>query len=150
VDKGVKVDDSMKTSRDDIYAAGDLIEHRGRLYGIWPAALEQGRVAGAAMAGQAAAYGGTLPSNVLKVVGIDLVAAGDIDADGKLEAIVHKNEAQKTYRKLVLRDNVLVGAILLGDIRGNAEIQLAIKNQKDISALKGDLAQEIFDFKRLA
>ncbi|MCK9376712.1 MAG: FAD-dependent oxidoreductase [Syntrophobacterales bacterium] len=150
VDKGVKVDDTMQTSRDDIYAAGDLIEHRGRLYGIWPAALEQGRVAGAVMAGQAATYEGTLPSNVLKVVGIDLVAAGDIDADGKLEAIVRKDEAKKTYRKLVIRDNVLVGAILVGDIRGNSEIQLAIKQQRDISALKGDLAQEVFDFKRLA
>ena len=150
IDKGVKVDDTMKTSRDDIYAAGDLIEHRGRVYGIWPAALEQGRVAGAAMAGQAATYQGTLPSNVLKVVGIDLVAAGDIDAEGKLEAIVHKDEAKKTYRKLVIRDNVLVGVILLGDIRGSAEIQLAIKDQRNISALKGELAQELFDFKRLA
>ncbi len=149
IDKGVKVDDTMKTSRDDVYAAGDLIEHRGRVYGIWPAAMEQGQVAGAAMAGQAATYQGTLPSNVLKVVGIDLVAAGDIDADGKLEAIVHKDEAKKTYRKLVIRDNVLVGAILLGDIRGNAEIQIAIKSQRDISALKGELAQELFDFKRL-
>ena len=51
IDKAVKVDDSMKTSRDGIYAAGDLIEHRGRFYGIWPAAMEQGAVAGAAMAG---------------------------------------------------------------------------------------------------
>ena len=55
IDKGVKVDDTMKTGVDEIYAAGDLIEHRGRYYGLWPAALEQGRVAGAAMAGQAAA-----------------------------------------------------------------------------------------------
>jgi len=139
----------MKTSRDDIYAAGDLIEHRGRVYGIWPAALEQGKVAGAAMAGQAAKYEGTLASNVLKVVGIDLVAAGDIDADGKLEAIVHQDKAKKTYRKLVIQDNSLVGAILLGDIRGSAEIQLAIKEQKDISRLKKDLAQADFNFKRL-
>jgi nitrite reductase (NADH) large subunit len=150
LDKGVKVDDTMKTSRDNIYAAGDLIEHRGRVYGIWPAAMEQGKVAGAAMAGQDVTYQGTLPSNILKVVGIDLVAAGDIDAEGKLEAIVHQDEAKKTYRKLVIRDNVLVGAILLGDIRGSAEIQLAIKNQRIISALKGELAQELFDFKRLA
>ncbi|HZE20706.1 MAG TPA: FAD-dependent oxidoreductase, partial [Desulfobaccales bacterium] len=130
LDKGVKVDDAMKTSRENIYAAGDLIEHRGRLYGLWPAAMEQGAVAGAAMAGQAAKYDGTLPSNVLKVVGIDLVTAGDIDVDGKLEAIVHKSEARKTYRKLVIQDNHLVGAILLGDIRGSAEIQSAIKKQK--------------------
>ena len=149
IDKGVKVDDTMKTSRDGIYAAGDLIEHRGRFYGIWPAAMEQGAVAGAAMAGQAAKYEGTLPSNVLKVVGIDLMAAGDIDADGKLTAIVHTDAAQKTYRKLVIQDNLLVGAILLGDIRGSAEIQAAIKKKPDISHLKGELAQADFDFKRL-
>ena len=149
IDKAVKVDDSMKTSRDGIYAAGDLIEHRGRFYGIWPAAMEQGAVAGAAMAGQTAQYDGTLPSNVLKVAGIDLMAAGDIDADGKLEAIVHQNEAQKTYRKLVIQDNLLVGAILLGDIRGSAEIQAAIKKKTDVSRLKGELAQADFDFKRL-
>ncbi|MDP2046171.1 MAG: FAD-dependent oxidoreductase, partial [Deltaproteobacteria bacterium] len=108
IDKGVKVDDTMKTSRDSIYAAGDLIEHRGRFYGIWPAAMEQGKVAGAAMAGAAAQYEGTLPSNVLKVAGIDLMAAGDIDADGKLTAIVHTDSAHKTYRKLVIQDNLLV------------------------------------------
>ncbi len=90
-----------------------------------------------------------MPSNVLKVVGIDLVAAGDIDADGKLEAIIHQDKAKKTYRKLVIQDNRLVGAILLGDIRGNAEIQAAIKEKKDISALKSELAQADFDFKRL-
>ena len=89
-----------------------------------------------------------MPSNVLKVVGIDLVAAGDIDADGKLAAIVHQDEAKKTYRKLVIQDNLLVGAILLGDIRGNAEIQAAIKKKQDISRLKSELAQADFDFKR--
>jgi nitrite reductase (NADH) large subunit len=149
IDKGVKVDDTMKTSRDGIYAAGDLIEHRGRFYGIWPAAMEQGAVAGAAMAGRAAKYEGTLPSNVLKVVGIDLVAAGDIDADGKLTAMVHTDSAKKTYRKLVIQDNLLVGAILLGDIRGSAEIQAAIKKKQDISHLRDELAQAEFDFKRL-
>jgi nitrite reductase (NADH) large subunit len=149
IDKGVQVDDTMQTSRDGIYAAGDLIEHRGRFYGIWPAAQEQGAVAGAAMAGQAAIYQGTLPSNVLKVVGIDLVAAGDIDADGKLGAIVHADSAKKIYRKLVIRDNLLVGAILLGDIRGSAEIQAAIRKQLDVSLLKDELAQDNFDFNRL-
>jgi nitrite reductase (NADH) large subunit len=149
IDKAVKVDDSMETSREGIYAAGDLIEHRGRFYGIWPAAMAQGAVAGAAMAGQTAKYDGTLPSNVLKVAGIDLMAAGDIDADGKLTAFVHQNEAQKTYRKVVLQDNRLVGAILLGDIRGSAEIQAAITKKTDVSRFKDELAQADFDFKRL-
>jgi nitrite reductase (NADH) large subunit len=83
-------------------------------------------------------------------VGIDLVAAGDIDADGKLTAVVHTDSAKKIYRKLVIRDNLLVGAILLGDIRGSVEIQAAIGRQQDISLLKNELAQADFDFKRLS
>ena len=77
------------------------------------------------------------------------MAAGDIDADGKLTAIVHTDSAQKTYRKLVIQDNLLVGAILLGDIRGSAEIQAAIRKKTDVSRLKDELAQADFDFKRL-
>ncbi len=149
VDKGVKVDDYLRTSLPDVYAAGDLVEHRGRLYGIWPAAQEQGRIAGANMAGRNEIYGGTMPANTLKVVGIDLLAAGDIDADGKLEAIVLRDPARQTYRKLVLQENRLVGAILLGDLTGSAEIQAAIKTGRDVSAIKADLASPDFDFRRL-
>jgi nitrite reductase (NADH) large subunit len=138
IDKAVKVDDAMRTSKADIYAAGDLVEHRGRFYGIWPACMEQGQVAGANMAGQDATYEGTVPANTLKVVGIDLMAAGDIDADGQLPSVVDKDEARKTYRKLVFKENVLVGAILLGDLRGAGEIQQAIKMKKDLPSLKQD------------
>ncbi len=148
IDKGVKVDDSMKTGVDEIYAAGDLIEHRGRYYGLWPAAMEQGRVAGAAMAGQPASYEGTVPSNILKVVGIDLLSAGEIDVEGRLEALVSQDEARKTYRKLVLKENVLVGAILLGDLNGSAEILAAIKKKIDITPYKQELASGQFDFAR--
>jgi len=149
MDKGVKVDDQMKTDLDDIYAAGDLVEHRGRFYGIWPAAMGQGRVAGAAMAGQEVQYIGTVVSNTLKVVGIDLFAAGEIDVEGNLEAVVLKDEAKNIYRKLVLKENVLAGAILLGDIRGSKEIEHAIQANQDIAALKTALADPQFDFKRL-
>ncbi len=149
IDKGVKVDDALRTSREDIYAAGDLVEHRGRFYGIWPACMEQGQVAGAAMAGQEAKYEGTVPANTLKVVGIDLMAAGEIDAEGQLKSLVSKDEDKKTYRKLVIKDNALVGAILLGDIRGSEEIQQAIKSKKDISSMKQNLARADFDFSLL-
>jgi nitrite reductase (NADH) large subunit len=149
IDKGVKVDDHMRTGLPDIYAAGDLIEHRGRFYGIWPAAQEQGRVAGANMAGQAEVYEGTVPSNVLKVVGIDLMAAGEIDAEGQMEDVVYKDEARKIYRKVVLKGNVIIGAILFGDIRGSQEIQAAMKAQKDVSAVKSDLGRPDLDFSQL-
>jgi nitrite reductase (NADH) large subunit len=149
MDKGVKVDDHMQTSLPDIYAAGDLIEHRGRFYGIWPAAQEQGRVAGANMAGQRVAYQGTVPSNTLKVVGIDLMTAGEIDAEGRMDAVVHQDEAQGIYRKVVIKDNTIIGAILFGDIRGGQELQAAMKAKKDVSAVKADLARPEVDFSRL-
>jgi nitrite reductase (NADH) large subunit len=147
IDKGVKVDNTMKTSRDRIFAAGDLIEHQGRFYGIWPASQEQGRIAGMNMAGQKVEYQGTVPSNALKVVGIDLVATGEIDGEGRKESITR--QTGRTYQKLVLEDNRMIGAILLGDTRGSEEIQKAIRTGKNISSLKKDLADEHFDFGRL-
>jgi nitrite reductase (NADH) large subunit len=149
VDKGIKVDDRMYTGLDGIYAAGDPVEHRGRFYGIWPAAMEQGRIAGANMAGQEQLYSGTVPSNSLKVAGIDLVAAGEIDPEGKMESTVVRDEARKIYRKLVWQENRIVGAMLLGDTRGKEEIQRAIQSKKDLSSLKKELAEEKFDFSRL-
>jgi nitrite reductase (NADH) large subunit len=101
------------------------------------------------MAGQEAAYEGTVPANTLKVAGIDLFSAGEIDAEDKLEAVVSKDEAKKTYRKFVIQDNILVGAILLGDLRGNAEVQQAIKAKKDVSNFKNALADDNFDFQIL-
>lgn len=149
VDKGIKVDDRMYTGLDGIYAAGDPVEHRGRFYGIWPAAMEQGKVAGANMAGEERLYSGTVPSNSLKVAGIDLLAAGEIDPEGKMESTVVRDEARKIYRKLVWQENCIVGAMLLGDTRGKEEIQKAIQSKKDLSSLKKELAEDKFDFSRL-
>ena len=74
------------------------------------------------------------------------MAAGEIDGDGKMEALVTRDEAGKTYRKLVLQGNAIIGAILLGDIRGSEEIQKAIKGKRDISALEGRASQAGFRF----
>ncbi len=101
------------------------------------------------MAGQAIQYQGTVPANTLKVAGIDLVAAGEIDAEGKMECIIQKDEANNRYRKFVIQDNILCGAILLGNIQGSDDIQRAIKSRKDISSLKSILGKEDFDFSRL-
>lgn len=149
IDKGVKVDDWMQTGPEGIYAAGDLVEHKGRYYGIWPAAMEQGRIAGANMAGQEMKYQGTVPSNTLKVPELDLLATGEIDPEEKKEAIVLKDEAKGAYRKIVLENDMIIGAILMGDLRGSDEIQKAIKSQKKITAFKRNLANETFDFANL-
>lgn len=146
---GVKVNDQMETGTTDIYAAGDLIEHNGRFYGTWPAAMEQGRIAGLNMSGQVAAYSGTVLSNTLKVVGIDLTAAGEIDTEDKHESIVFMNTDKNIYRKLVIENNIIIGAILFGDITGNNEILKAISSKTDISAYKDELHKLNFDFSKL-
>lgn len=139
IHRGIKVDDSMKTEINDIFAAGDCIEHRGRYYGIWPAAMIQGKVAGANMAGEVTAYEGTVRANSLKVAGVELFAAGDIDAEGTRECAVYKNDAAYIYRKLVIQETAIIGAILLGDIRGAREIENAIGTGTDIGLLAADL-----------
>src|SRR4030067_270955 len=122
----------METDIKDIYAAGDLIEHRGMFYGIWPASEKQGEIAGMNMTGENVLYEGTTMSNVLKIVGIDIAAAGDIDADGKYESVIQKDTEKYIYKKLVIKDNILSGAILYGDISGYRRILKAIDEKKDI------------------
>lgn len=146
---GVKVDDRLQTGVENIFAAGDAVEHRGRYYGIWTAAMEQGRMAGANMAGKETLYNGTVRSNRLKVSGIDLVSMGDIDAEGDGQCIVAVDENKCFYRKIVLDGNSITGAILLGNVRGEKELQQVIASRRDISTCLSELGQEDFDFRKL-
>lgn len=145
-ERGVKVNDRLETSIENIFAAGDVAEHSGLCYGIWPASQRQGEVAGTNMAGGDEAYEGTVPSNTLKVLGIDLVSSGEIDAEGKLECKVATDPEGTTYRKLVFDGDCLVGCVLLGDVKGRWELLRAIETKKDIRRFKEDLLSDDFDF----
>ncbi|MFH0844952.1 MAG: FAD-dependent oxidoreductase, partial [Pseudomonadota bacterium] len=114
-DKGIVVDEHQQTSRPDVYAAGDVAEFKGIPYGIWPAAMEQGKIAGMNMAGGNMLYQGTTMANTLKVVGIDLASAGDIDAENRFESRVLSNK--EVYKKIVMENNRIIGCIMLGDTK---------------------------------
>ena len=146
-DKGIKVDNNMKTSVADIYAAGDVAEFNGMPYGIWPAATDQGKIAGDNMAGVTSTYNGTTMSNKLKVVGIDLASAGNIDAEDQLEA--KTMTAENIYKKMVFDGNTIAGCIMLGNTRGFNQIVKAMSDKKDVSAVKDEILSEGFDFKTL-
>ena len=139
--KGLPVNDRMETEITDIYAAGDLIEHRGIFYGIWPASQKQGEVAGINMAGGDTVYNGTTPSNVLKIAGVDLAVAGDIDADGRFESIVKIDKEKYIYKKLVINGNRIIGYIFYGDLVGRKKVIKAIDEKRDISNIGKDLLQ---------
>ncbi len=132
--RGLVVNDLLETGIPDIYAAGDIIEHRGVMYGIWAAAERQGKIAGANMAGSREEYSGTLSSNVLKVAGIDFISAGDIDPDGKYRSVIEADPDKGVYRKLVLDGDTLVGCILCGNAEGKKEILSAIQEKKHLSS----------------
>ena len=139
VDKGVIVNNKMETGIPDIYAAGDLVQHNGIFYGIWPAAEKQGEVAGINMAGGNTEYHGTVISNTLKVAGIDICAAGDINAEGLKDSILFKDADNYIYKKMVVQNNTIVGTILYGDIRDRQKIIKAMETRKDISMMRKDL-----------
>ena len=141
VDKGIPVNERLETEIAGIYAAGDCVEHRGLVYGIWPAAEQQGEVAGTVMGGGSASYTGTTFSNQLKVVGIDLLAVGDLDPDGKLESFVETNREAGTYRKLVLKDKILSGVLLFGSLEGRGKLMKAVDQKIDVSGIKEQLAR---------
>jgi len=146
---GILVNDRLETKQTGVYAAGDVAEHRGRCYGIWPAAQRQGEIAGINMAGGNATYEGTVVSNSLKVVGIQLTAAGDIDPEGKLECVVKSDREQCTYCKVTFREAHIVGCIMLGDVKGAPEILNAIEKKIVVKDLKNSILKEGFDFKQL-
>jgi len=147
VDKGVKVDDLLMTGREGVWAAGDLIEHQGGIYGIWPAAMAQGDVAGTNMSGGKALYQGTLMSNSLKVVGVDLTSAGEIDPEGKLKSAVY--ETERGYRKIVVENDRITGFIFFGFTEGIKECQAALEQGIDISAFFQEMNEKDFDFSQL-
>lgn len=146
---GIIVNDRMETEKEGVFAAGDVAEHRGRCYGIWPAAQKQGEIAGINMAGGNESYQGTLVSNTLKVVGIDLTTSGEVDTEGHLECRVKKDPENCVYRKVTFKDGRIAGCILLGDLRGKKEILEAIERQLEISTCKDFILEEDFDLRKI-
>ena len=144
-DKGIMVDDRLQTNQADIFAAGDVAEYKGFPYGIWTAAMEQGKIAGINMAGGDASYSGTTMANTLKVVGVDVASAGEIDAEEKLESKVVVGE--KVYKKIVLEENRIIGCIMLGDTKAFNDITKLMSDKPDVSQVKDQILSDGFDFK---
>ena len=116
-ERGIVVDDEMRTSCPEVVAVGECAEHDHVVYGLVAPIIQQARVAAATLLGRRGdPYRGSVPSAKLKVAGIDLVAIGA--AEGDSEAISFDAGAG-VYRKLVVRDGLAAGAVLLGDVRGS-------------------------------
>ena len=115
VNRGIAVDDHLETSAEGIFALGECAEHRGVCYGLVEPAYEQARVLAQHLSGRATSYPGSVVATNLKVSGVGVFSAGDfVGADGS-EAIVLSDSRRGTYKKLVIADGRLTGAVLIGE-----------------------------------
>ena len=150
VDRGVVVDDFLKTSHPKIFAAGDNIQHQGKIWGIIPASFDQARIAASNILGQERKYQGTIPSNTLKVVGLDVTSIGLVNPEEKGGEEYRKTEEDKgIYKKIVLQNGALVGAIWMGTRTGVNEVTVAVNRRRKVEEWKERLLEDEFDFSLL-
>ncbi|MBU7318555.1 nitrite reductase large subunit NirB [Paenibacillus oleatilyticus] len=137
--RGIVVDDYMQTSMPDVYAVGECNEHRGVCYGLVAPLFEQGMVLAKHLCGvDTLPYEGSVVSTKLKISGVDVFSTGEFIEDPEHVVIAHKDEWKQTYKKILLKQNVMVGAVLFGDITESANLQKLIK-QKTV------MTDEIYD-----
>jgi ferredoxin-nitrate reductase len=126
VERGVIVDDELRTSARNVWAVGECAEHRGAVYGLLAPVLAQARVAGASLAARPAAFHGASPATTLKVSGVDVFCAGSPESDPGDEEVLALDSRAGFYRRLVLRDGRLRGATLLGDVSDAPRLREAL------------------------
>ena len=137
--RGVVVDDHLQTGAADIFALGECAEHRGICYGLVEPAYEQARVLARHLAGGEVAYGGSVVATNLKVSGVAVFSAGDfIVADGA-ETIVLNDSRRGTYKKLVIADGRLTGAVLVGETQDALWYLELIRTRAPIAGIRSDM-----------
>lgn len=155
-DWGIVVDEYMQTTVKDIYAAGDVAQtldiaaECSTINALWPCAVEQGRIAGLNMAGEREIYDGSLSMNSLVFYDVPVISMG-ITKPGKegYEEIKKENKVKNVYKKIVIKDNRLVGAVLVNDVSQAGVYLLLIKKRADISSIKTILLDEGFNFAKI-
>ncbi|NJO21610.1 MAG: NAD(P)/FAD-dependent oxidoreductase [Sphingomonadales bacterium] len=137
--RGILVDDRMATSADGIFALGECAEHRGQCYGLIEPGYEQAKILAHHLAGRAGSYEGSVVATSLKVSGIPVFSIGAFD-DVQAEAIVLEDREAAVYRKLVVRDGHLIGAVLYGDTSDALWYRQLIGQRTPVAAIRGALA----------
>jgi nitrite reductase (NADH) large subunit len=131
--RGVVVDDQMRTSDPDILAIGECVEHAKTCYGLVAPLYDMAKVAAHTLLGREAAFRGMELSTKLKVTGVDLFSAGDFaDAPG-LEEIVFRDPGRGVYKRRVLAENRIVGAVMYGDTADGAWFFQKLKAAEDVT-----------------
>lgn len=153
INRGILVDEKMETSVKGVYAAGDVAMAKDffsanqRLLPIWPDAYKQGRVAGYNMVGVERIYEGGLAMNSIELFGISTISTGNISpTEEDYEVLVKVDEKRWRYRKIVLKDNRIVGFVFVGEVDRAGILTGLIKDKTDVSVFKDKLLKSDFGF----
>lgn len=158
VDAGILVNGRMQTSDPDIYAAGDVAEYidiarqKPWVNAIWPEAVIQGEIAGMNMAGRPYNYAGSLSRNVIRIFDTDVMTSGLVSPssdDTDIQVMSHIDPKRATYRKLVFREDRLIGFALVNRIEQGGVLTALIRSQQPVAIAKNSLLAPDFNFSKL-
>lgn len=152
--KGIIVDRYMCTSADNIYAAGDvavtddILSGKQKNMAIWPLAVRQGGIAGMNMAGRKAVYDGGFLMNSFEILGMPVISIGlssiDNEQDDNIKIYRYYNSVKQFYKKIITRDNYIIGALFIGSIDRAGIYTGLIRNSVDISQVRENIGREDF------
>lgn len=140
--RGIIVNDQLQTQDPAIYAVGECVEHRGEVFGLVAPVYQQAKVCAEQLAGQSSTFSPQLTATTLKVTGIDLFSAGDFNGQGECQTQVLTDSGLDIYRKIVIKNDTVVGVILYGDTRDSHWYLNLIENRMNIADMRDHL---IFD-----
>ena len=141
VKRGIVVNDYMETSHPDIFGVGECVQHNGICYGLVAPLFEQGKVLAATITGnKGPKYEGSVLSSKLKIMGVELFSAGQVNGnvDG-LEVVRYEDATLGIYKKLTLKDGRLTGAILMGDTSDNPRYMDWLRSGTDLTGMRKQL-----------
>lgn len=139
VNRGIVVDDCLQTGAAGIFALGECAEHRGICYGLVEPAYEQARVLARHLAGGTVSYPGSVVATNLKVSGVSVFSAGDFMGGEGSEAIVLSDARGGTYKKLVIAQGRLTGAVLMGDVTDALWYLELIRGRQEVATIRKDM-----------
>jgi nitrite reductase (NADH) large subunit len=139
VNRGIVVDDRLETSQRDIYAIGECAEHKGQCYGLVEPAYDHARALAQSLSGTEQRYTGSVLATNLKVSGVRVFSAGDFIGAPGTEAVILSDPGLKTYKKLVIASDRLVGAVLFGDTADGPWYLELIRSGQRIDGLRDEL-----------
>jgi NAD(P)H-nitrite reductase large subunit len=151
INKGIVVDEFMRTNFPDIYACGDVAEAHDFVLGVnrvlplWPIANLGGRVAGYNMAGKKTHYPGGTAMSALKYFGLPIISIGISNPNEELEVLTYHDSARNVYKKIMLKNDTIVGMTFVNEIERAGTIFYLMQNHIDVKEFKSLLMSENFN-----